>query len=60
LEKINATRVVASSFGVLAGLTGLIAGFFEVRQGNVVPDGRWISYIGPEYRMWQDTRAQAL
>lgn len=59
LEDINATRVVASSFGVLAGLTGLIAGFFEVRQGNVVPDGRWISYIGPEYSMWQDSTYDA-
>jgi len=37
----------------------LIAGFFEVRQGNVVPDGRWISYIGPEYIMWQDSTYDA-
>jgi hypothetical protein len=59
LEDINATRVVASSFGVLAGLAGLIAGFFEVLQGNVVPDGYWISYIGPEYSMWQDSTYDA-
>jgi hypothetical protein len=59
LGNINATRIVASSFGVLAGLTGLIAGFFEVRQGNVVPDGYWISYIGPEYSMWRDSTYDA-
>ena len=56
---MNATRIVASSFGVLAGLTGLIAGLFEVRQGNVVPNGYWISYIGPEYGMWQDSTYKA-
>lgn len=37
----------------------MIAGFFEVRQGNVVPDGYWISYIGPEYSMWQDSTYDA-
>ena len=60
MENINATRIVASSFGALAGLTGLIAGFFEVRQGNVVPDGYWISYIGPGYSMCQDSTYDAL
>ena len=59
LANINATRVVASSFGVLAGLTGLIAGFYEMRQGNVASDGYWISYIGPGYSMWQDFTYEA-
>ena len=48
LGNMNATRIVASSFGILAGLTGLIAGLFEVRQGNVVPNGYWISYDNKE------------
>jgi hypothetical protein len=59
IRNISATRVVASSFGILEGLTGLIAGFFEVRQGNVVPSTRWISYIGPDYIMWQDSTYSA-
>ena len=59
LEGVNATRVVASSFGALAGLTGLIAGLFEMRQGNVAPDGNWISYIGPDYAMWRDFTYEA-
>ena len=59
LADVNATRIVASSFGALAGLTGLIAGLFEMRQGNIAPDGLWISYIGPEYAMWQDFTYEA-
>ena len=51
---INATKVVASSFAALAGLTGLIAGYFEMRQGDVAPEGLWISYIGPGYANWRD------
>ena len=59
MRDINATRLVASSFGALAGLTGLIAGLFEIRQGNVAPEGLWISYIGPDYAMWQDFTYEA-
>ena len=59
LSNINAIKIVASLFGVLAGLTGLIAGFFEVLQGNAVPDGYWISYIGPGYSMWRDFTYEA-
>ena len=51
---VNATRVVASSFAALAGLTGLIAGYYEMRQGDVAPEGYWISYIGPGYANWRD------
>jgi len=56
---VNATRVVATSFGLLAGLTGLIAGFYEIRQGDVAPDGYWISYIGPGYANWLDFTYEA-
>ena len=58
-RNVNATRVVASSFAPLAGLTGLIAGCYEMRQGNVAPDGPWISYIGPGYANWQDFTYEA-
>jgi hypothetical protein len=50
-QNINATRIVASSFGVLCGLTGMIAGYFEMLQGNVKPSGLMISTIGPAYSM---------
>ena len=39
LTNINATRVVASTFGVLAGLGGIWHGIGEVLQGNVAPAG---------------------
>ena len=42
LTNINATRVVALTFGVLAGLGGLIHGIGEVMQGNIATDGIWI------------------
>jgi len=51
-QNINATRIVASAFGVLCGLTGIIAGYFETLQGNVAPSSLIISTIGPTYRMW--------
>jgi hypothetical protein len=47
-----ATRVVASTLGVLVGLAGIDHGLFEVLQGNVVPDGLLIAAIGPEQRFW--------
>jgi len=51
-QHINATRISASAFGVFCGLTGIIAGYFEILQGNVVPNGFIISTIGPNYSMW--------
>jgi hypothetical protein len=51
----SATRVVASIFGVFAGLLGLEHGYFETLQGNGAPSGIMISAIGfpcqPE-KMW--------
>jgi hypothetical protein len=52
-KNINATRVVIALFAFLCGFTGIIAGFYEVLQGNVAPDGLIISTIGPEYSMWK-------
>lgn len=42
LTNISPARIVASVFGVLAGLGGIIHGIGEVLQGNVAPDGIWI------------------
>lgn len=48
----NATRVVASALGVIAGLSGLDHGFFEVLQGNLATPGLFVQSIGPGQRMW--------
>jgi len=52
MKKINATRIVVVAFAMLCGFTGIIAGYFEILQGNVAPDGLIISTIGPEHSMW--------
>lgn len=43
----SATRIVASTVGVFAGLLGLEHGYFEALQGNVTPRSIVISAIGP-------------
>lgn len=53
LKDSSATRVVASSIGIVAGLSGMVHGFFEILQGNLVPSGRVIYAIGPEQRFWE-------
>lgn len=50
---ISATRVIASTLGVLVGLAGIEHGFFEMLQGNITPSGMWIDAIGPEQRLWE-------
>ena len=52
-ENIRATRIVVAAFAMLCGVTGIIAGFFEILQGNVAPDSLIISTIGPEYSLWK-------
>jgi len=58
MTEINQTnygiRLVVAAFGILCGLTGIIAGFFEVLQGNVATNGIEVSYIGPNYSMAND------
>jgi len=51
-QNINATRTVVAAFGILCGLTGMIAGYFEILQGHVTPNSLIISTIGPSYSMW--------
>jgi hypothetical protein len=48
----RATRVVASTLGVLVGLAGIDHGIFEIFQGHVLPDAMMIAAIGPEQRFW--------
>lgn len=51
-QHISAIRMSVSALGVLCGLTGIIAGYFETLQGNIAPNGFIISTIGPTYSMW--------
>jgi len=53
-QKINGMRVVVAAFGIFYGLTGVIAGFFEILQGNTTPNSFVISTIGPNYSMAND------
>lgn len=53
-QNFDGTRVVVAAFGILCGLTGIIAGFFEILQGNNTPSGFVISTIGPKYSMADD------
>jgi hypothetical protein len=53
-QNINGIRLVVAGFGILCGLTGIIAGCFEVLQGNISPSGLIISTIGPNYIMADD------
>jgi hypothetical protein len=53
-RNINGIRIVVAAFGILCGLTGIIAGYFEIRQGSISPDGFVISTIGPGHVMADD------
>jgi len=48
----SATRVIASTVGVIVGLAGFEHGFFEVLQGNAKPSGMIIDAIGPAQKLW--------
>jgi hypothetical protein len=56
----RATRVVASTLGVLVGLAGIEHGLFEVLQGDVRPDSIMIEAIGPAQRLWEYAAEPAL
>jgi hypothetical protein len=60
LQTNLATRVVASTLGVLVGLAGIDHGIFEFLQGNVAPNGIMIAAIGPAQRFWQYGEETAL
>ena len=42
----KATRIIAASFGILAGFGGLEHGYFEILQGNVRPESLMIASMG--------------
>jgi hypothetical protein len=43
----TATRIVAASFGIAAGIAGLEHGYFEMLQGNVRPASLMFASMGP-------------
>ena len=43
----KATKTVARWFGVVAGIAGMMHGYYETLQGNTRPDGVVIPSIGP-------------
>jgi len=49
----RATRIFASTLGILVGLAGVEHGILEVLQGNVRPSGIMVDAIGPEQRLWE-------
>jgi hypothetical protein len=49
----RATRITASTLGILVGLAGVDHGIFEILQGNVPPDGVMIEAIGEAQRFWE-------
>jgi hypothetical protein len=50
----SAVRITASAFGALAGITGIISGYYEIQQGNVPTSSLWTSFIGPAYGMYEN------
>lgn len=60
LINTSATRVVASTFGVLVGLAGIEHGYFELLQGDVRPGSIMIEAIGPAQRFWEYGTERAL
>ncbi len=52
-QNLNATRMIATTIGVLFGLfSGVNHGFFELLQGNKSTDGLFIYAIGEAQRFW--------
>ena len=52
MQTNRATRLTASTLGVLVGLAGIDHGIFEILQGNLAPDAIMIAAIGPDQRFW--------
>jgi len=49
----RATRIYASTLGILVGLAGVEHGILEILQGNVKPNGIMVDAIGPEQKLWE-------
>lgn len=50
--RINATRTIVSTLGVLFAVSGINHGLFETLQGNTPTSGLFIRSIGPHQQMW--------
>ena len=53
LRNISAIGTMTSILGVICGLSGFEHGFFEMLQGNIVPESQMINAIGEANRFWQ-------
>jgi hypothetical protein len=51
-EDLNATRIIATTMGVIFGFSGMNHGFFEALQGNTPTNGPFIYAIGEAQRFW--------
>lgn len=61
LNNVNATRLIATTVGVLFGLfSGVNHGFFEFLQGNKPTSGLIIQAIGEAQRFWPRGTEEAL
>jgi len=49
---LNATRIIATTIGVILGISGFNHGFFEFLQGNTPTGGLVIQAIGEAQRFW--------
>lgn len=58
--RTSAAQIVASTFGILAGLAGVLHGSFEILQGNATPVGLFFEAIGPAQRFWEYGTLHAL
>ncbi len=52
IYNLNATRLIATTVGVIFGFAGFNHGFFEFLQGNKPTDGLVIHAIGEAQRFW--------
>ena len=49
---LSATRIIATTIGVIFGFSGINHGFFEFLQGDTATDGLVIQAIGESQRFW--------
>lgn len=54
-NNLNAVKVTAVSFSLLAGVTGIISGIGLMRQGDIPPSSLWVSMIGSGYDNYLDS-----
>lgn len=60
MTDVNAIRATATSFALLAGISGIISGIGLIQQRHTAPETLWVSFIGPSYANYQDTAYSVL